>query len=218
MEVKEELVPKKQPLKEEKVVEQERPAAQTDPKPYSNSEETLPLVNEETPQKSSPKKIPTPNQENLKKTVSGFSLSSIALKKAAKKVSSPEVEEENLPEDSFKKETLLKLWNEYTENLKKEGKQNVASIMQMHKPDLIEQSTVQFAVANDMNKVEMTREMEQLLPFLREKLNHYGIKINLNITENIKEESVFSSQEKYQHLVKINPALETLRKNFDLEF
>ena len=85
MEVKEELVPKKQPLKEEKVVEQERPAAQTDPKPYSNSEETLPLVNEETPQKSSPKKIPTPNQENLKKAVSGFSLSSIALKRPQKK-------------------------------------------------------------------------------------------------------------------------------------
>lgn len=218
MEVKEELVPKKQPLKEEKVVEQERPAAQTDPKPYSNSEETLPLVNEETPQKSSPKKIPTPNQENLKKAVSGFSLSSIALKKAAKKASTPVIEEENLPEDSFEKETLQKLWNEFTENLKNEGKHNIASIMQMHQPDLTEQSTVQFAVANDMNKVEMTREMEQLLPFLRKQLNHYSIKINLNIIENIKEESVFSPQEKYQHLVKINPALDTLRKNFDLEF
>lgn len=218
MEVKEEPIPKKHSTKEEKVNLKEALGVQNEPKHYSDSEETLPLVKEETPQKSSPKKVPTLSQDNLKREVSGFSLSSIALKKAAKKVSSPEVEEENLPEDSFKKETLLKLWNEYTENLKKEGKQNVASIMQMHKPDLIEQSTVQFAVANDMNKVEMTREMEQLLPFLREKLNHYGIKINLNITENIKEESVFSSQEKYQHLVKINPALETLRKNFDLEF
>lgn len=218
MEVKEELVPKKQPIKEEKVLEQERPAVQTNPKPYSNSKETLPLVNDKTPQKSSPKKIPTPNQENLKKVVSGFSLSSIALKKAAKKASTPVIQEENLPEDFFEKETLQKLWNEYTENLKNLGKHNIASIMQMHQPDLIEQSTVQFAVANDMNKVEMTREIEQLLPFLREQLNHYGIKINLNIIENIKEESVFSPQEKYQHLVKINPALDTLRKNFDLEF
>ena len=218
MEVKEELVPKKQPIKEEKVLEQERPAVQTNPKPYSNSKETLPLVNGKTPQKSSPKKIPTPNQENLKKVVSGFSLSSIALKKAAKKASTPVIQEENLPEDFFEKETLQKLWNEYTENLKNVGKNNIASIMQMHQPDLIEQSTVQFAVANEMNKVEMTREMEQLLPFLREQLNHYGIKINLNIIENIKEKSVFYQKEKYQHLVKINPALDTLRKNFDLEF
>ena len=218
MEVKEEPIPKKYSTKEEKVDLKEALGVQTEPKPYSDSEETLPLVKEETPQKSSPKKVPTLSQDNLKREVSGFSLSSIALKKAAKIASTPVIEEENIPKDSFEKETLQKLWNEYTENLKKEGKQNVASIMQMHKPDLIEQSTVQFAVANDMNKVEMTREMEQLLPFLREKLNHYGIKINLNITENIKEESVFSSQEKYQHLVKINPALETLRKNFDLEF
>ena len=218
MEVKEELVPKKQPIKEEKVLEQERPAVQTNPKPYSNSKETLPLVNGKTPQKSSPKKIPTPNQENLKKVVSGFSLSSIALKKAVKKASSPVIEKENLPEDSFEKETLQKLWNEYTKNLKNEGKHNIASIMQMNQPDLIEQSTVKFEVANDMNKAEMTREMEQLLPYLREQLNHFGIKINLNITENIKEESVFSPQEKYQYLLKINPALDTLRKNFDLEF
>jgi len=77
LEVKEELVPKKQPIKEEKVLEQERPAVQTNPKPYSNSKETLPLVNRTTPHKSTPKKIPTPNQENVKKVVSGFPLPSI---------------------------------------------------------------------------------------------------------------------------------------------
>ena len=218
MEVRERLVSKKQPLKEEKVFEQESPVVQIDRMPYSDSEETLPLVKEETPKKSSPKKNLTPNQENLKKVVSGFSLSSIALKKAVKKASTPVIEKENLPEDSFEKETLQKLWNEYTKNLKNEGKHNIASIMQMNQPDLIEQSTVKFEVANDMNKAEMTREMEQLLPYLREQLNHYGIKINLSITENIKEESVFSPQEKYQYLLKINPALDTLRKNFDLEF
>ena len=218
MEVRERLVSKKQPLKEEKVFEQESPVVQIDRMPYSDSEETLPLVKEETPKKSSPKKNLTPNQENLKKVVSGFSLSSIALKKAVKKASTPVIEKENLPEDSFEKETLQKLWNEYTKNLKNEGKHNIASIMQMNQPDLIEQSTVKFEVANDMNKAEMTREMEQLLPYLREQLNHFGIKINLNITENIKEESVFSPQEKYQYLLKINPALDTLRKNFDLEF
>lgn len=126
--------------------------------------------------------------------------------------------EENLPEESFELDTLRQHWNTYAERLKKEGKQNIASIMQMHQPNLTDPSTLTFQVANDMNKVEMTREMEQLLPFLREKLRHYGISIELNITESIREESVFSPQEKYQHLLKINPVLETLRKNFDLDF
>ena len=39
-----------------------------------------------------------------------------------------------------------------------------------------------------------------------------------NHTEKIREESVFSPNEKYQYLLKINPALEKLRTTFDLDF
>ena len=186
-------------------------------KPYPEPEETV-LKVEEPPQKSEIKKEESASKENITRGVSGFSLSSIALKKAAKKINRPEVKEENLPEDAFDIENLTKLWNEYAEQIKTEGKQNIASIMRMHQPDLTNQSTISFFVANDMNKVEMTREMELLMPFLRAKLNHYGIKIEIEIKETIREDSVYSPKEKYQHLIKINPALETLRENFDLDF
>ncbi|MDA9015162.1 hypothetical protein N9H69_00580 [Flavobacteriaceae bacterium] len=186
-------------------------------KPYPEPEETV-LKVEEPPQKSEIKKEGSASKEYITRGVSGFSLSSIALKKAAKKINRPEVKEENLPEDAFDIENLTKLWNEYAEQIKTEGKQNIASIMRMHQPDLTNQSTISFFVANDMNKVEMTREMELLMPFLRAKLNHYGIKIEIEIKETIREDSVYSPKEKYQHLIKINPALETLRENFDLDF
>lgn len=186
-------------------------------KPYPEPEETV-LKVEEPPQKSEIKKEESASKENITRGVSGFSLSSIALKKAAKKINRPEVKEENLPEDAFDIENLTKLWNEYAEQIKTEGKQNIASIMRMHQPDLTNQSTISFFVANDMNKVEMTREMELLMPFLRAKLNHYGIKIEIEIKETIREDSVYSPKEKYQHLIKINPALEILRENFDLDF
>ncbi len=186
-------------------------------KPYPEPEETV-LKVEEPPQKSEIKKEESASKENITRGVSGFSLSSIALKKAAKKINRPEVKEENLPEDAFDIENLTKLWNEYAEQIKTEGKQNIASIMRMHQPDLTNQSTISFFVENDMNKVEMTREMELLMPFLRAKLNHYGIKIEIEIKETIREDSVYSPKEKYQHLIKINPALEILRENFDLDF
>jgi hypothetical protein len=54
--------------------------------------------------------------------VSGFSLSSIALKKAAKEKSQPKVIETDLPEDQFELEQLESLWKQYIENSKKEGK------------------------------------------------------------------------------------------------
>ena len=75
--------------------------------------------------------------------------------------------------------------------------------MRMREPDLKDPSTLLFTVANDMNKVEMKREADELLPFLRKQLNHYGIQIEFKITESIKEEAVFSAPEKYKHLVKI---------------
>lgn len=88
----------------------------------------------------------------------------------------------------------------------------------MNQPKLKNQSTIIFFVVNDMNRVELTNEMDLLLPFLKKKLNHYGIKIEIMVKKTIKEDSVYSPREKYQYLVKINPVLEKLRKNFDLDF
>ncbi|MDG2062850.1 MAG: hypothetical protein P8J67_04745 [Flavobacteriaceae bacterium] len=157
-------------------------------------------------------------EENIKHEVSGFSLSSIAVKKAAKKNNRPRDKKENLPKDSFDKKSLLKFWNEYSEYIKVEGKQNISSIMKMNHPDLISQSTISFDVANEMNKVEMTREMKYLIPFISEKLNHFGIKIEIVIKKRNQEDSIYSPQEKYQYLLKINPSLDKLRKKFDLDF
>ena len=157
-------------------------------------------------------------EENIKHEVSGFSLSSIAVKKAAKKNNRPSDKKENLPKDSFDKESLLKFWNEYSEYIKVEGKQNISSIMKMNQPDLISQSTISFDVANEMNRVEMTREMKYLIPFISEKLNHFGIKVEIVIKKKNQEDSIYSPQEKYQYLLKINPSLDKLRKKFDLDF
>ena len=157
-------------------------------------------------------------EENIKHEVSGYSLSSIAVKKAAKKNNRPRDKKVNLPKDSFDKESLLKFWNEYSEYIKVEGKQNISSIMKMNQPDLISQSTISFDVANEMNKVEMTREMKYLIPFISEKLNHFGIKVEIVIKKKNQEDSIYSPQEKYQYLLKINPSLDKLREKFDLDF
>jgi len=77
---------------------------------------------------------------------------------------------------------------------------------------------INFSVANEMNKLELHSEMENLLPYLKKKLNNFSLKIEINITEVIKEEIAFSPQEKYQYLLKANNVLDELRKKFDLDF
>lgn len=112
----------------------------------------------------------------------------------------------------------MQVWSQYISRLREEGKQNIASIMQMNKPEIKEAARINFTVANSLNKVELTQEMEHLLPYLRAQLNNYKIQMVLEVTESIQEESVYTPQEKYQYLLKINPALDSLRKKFDLDF
>lgn len=150
--------------------------------------------------------------------VSGFSLSSIALKKAAKEKNKPTLKVSELPQNPFKQKDLDLLWKQYIENIKNDGKSNMASILFMNSPVLSDNSQISFEVANEMNKSELIKEMEELLPYLRNHLNNQILSISIGISENIKEETIFSSPEKYQHLLKINPVLDTLRKTFNLDF
>ena len=128
-------------------------------KSYHENKKTVP--NQKKPSQRLEIKIKDPitNENNKHEvSVSGFSLSSIAVKKAAKKLYRHEIKEKNLPEDAFTPEVILQFWNEYAENIKVEGKKNIASIMGMNIPEMKNQSTISFFVANDMNKVEMTNE------------------------------------------------------------
>ncbi len=150
--------------------------------------------------------------------VSGFSLSSIALKKAAKEKSQPKVIETDLTEDPFELEQVESLWKQYIENSKKEGKSNIAAILSMNKVSLNKDFELGFVVANEMNQVELSKEMERLIPFLRNALNNQSLSIKLEISETTREDAVYSPNEKYLHLLKINPNLDSLRTTFDLDF
>ena len=163
-------------------------------------------------------KINKPEKPNLQNPISSFSLSSIAIKKAAKNVTKIREEETNKPKDDFDFKLLEKIWREYTLRLKKEGKKNIASILDMNKVSLKDSNKILYSVPSEMHKVEVNLEMKNLLPFLRERLNNHDITVELIVLKRNKEESIYSSTEKYQYLKKINPLLDELKSKFDLNF
>lgn len=162
--------------------------------------------------------FPKSKNINLKTPVSGFSLSSIALKKAASNINSSKEKDFDKPRHDFEFKTLESLWKEYILNLKKKGKKNLASIFGVSSINLKGGNEISLTVPSEMNKVEMIKEMDNLLPFLRKRLNNYGIKVEILISEATKEELVYSVNEKYKYLKKLNPSLEELRDRFDLDF
>ena len=154
---------------------------------------------------------------NPLKPVSSFSLSSIALKNAISKTIEPNKKNIEL-EENFNIEAVTKYLNQYVENLKTEGKKNIASILSMNPISLSENYKIHFKVANEMNRVEVNIEKERLLPFLKKHLKNDKIKIEVEISENPKKEQIYTPTEKYQYLLQLNPQLEELRKKFNLDF
>ncbi len=121
-------------------------------------------------------------------------------------------------EENFNIEAVNKDLNQYVENLKNEGKKNIASILSMNPISLSDDYKIHFKVANEMNRVEVNIEKERLLPFLKKRLKNDKIKIEVEISENPKQEQIYTPTEKYQYLLQLNPHLEELRKKFNLDF
>ena len=158
-------------------------------------------------------------KDQIHTKVSSYSLSSVELKRTVTHSNKKKQNKKKaLSEARFEFKDIEKTLREYIEQLKKEGRQNIISILNMNPVKLDDNNNVIFTVANEMNRVEINIEKEKILQFLQKKLDNFKIKIKVNVDEVTKDEVIFSPKEKYQHLLKINPSLEILRKTFDLEY
>ena len=158
-------------------------------------------------------------KDQIHTKVSSYSLSSVELKRTVTHSNKKKQNKKKaVSEARFEFKDIEKTLREYIEQLKKEGRQNIISILNMNPVKLDDNNNVIFTVANEMNRVEINIEKEKILQFLQKKLDNFKIKIKVNVDEVTKDEVIFSPKEKYQHLLKINPSLEILRKTFDLEY
>ena len=67
-------------------------------------------------------------------------------------------------------------------------------------------------------KKEIEREQGPLLAYLKDKLQNYSIELEIHVNEEIAKKFAFTPQEKYEKLREKNPAIDLLRKEFDLDF
>ncbi|WP_297694158.1 DNA polymerase III subunit gamma/tau [uncultured Eudoraea sp.] len=152
------------------------------------------------------------------KRISGLSLSSLKAKKEhqLKKIEVV-IDEDDLPKESFTKEDLLKHWESYIQKLDKAGKKIMASNLSSDKPKIVDQTQIFIELPNGTMKKEIEREQFQLLKFLRKELNNYSIELKISVNEEIAKKFAYTPEEKYQKLREINPAIDLLRKEFDLD-
>ena len=75
-----------------------------------------------------------------------------------------------------------------------------------------------YTVISDINKKELKIEMPAIVKYLRNTLKNELIEIKINSNNFIKKNITYTPSEKFQKLVELNPSLEILRKNLDLDY
>lgn len=117
----------------------------------------------------------------------------------------------------FDSESMLRYWNEYAGNMKKDGKINIFTIMTANPPTLLENNVIEMPIENKIQENLLADEKVELLNFLRTKLENFRIEIITKQIESTSKKHLYTSTEKYNHMVEKNPKLEEFRRRFNLD-
>jgi hypothetical protein len=149
--------------------------------------------------------------------VSALSLSSIRAKKELEAQLKPsEKHHDELPTEPFTETQMLEQWLKYAQRLGDKGYKILESLLLLNDPKL-EGTTIIHELPNESSKIDFDGEKHDLLGYIRGKLHNHNITIEIKINETIELKKAFTVQEKYDRLKEMNPALELLKKTFDLD-
>ena len=152
--------------------------------------------------------------------VSAFSLAGLRKKKELQESQRALVHNaDELPREAFNETDMRLQWNKFAQRLSDSGQKIMATYMQINDPVLDPDGiTIRLELPNGGSKVDFDTNKHELLGYLRGKLHNHDIVIEVHVNEVVASRHAFTPQEKFEKLKAINPAVETLRKMFDLDF
>ena len=120
--------------------------------------------------------------------------------------------------EEFNEKDLLDIWDQYYILKKTNMQQNIASILKINNPKLKENYSIEFEVPSEINKVELEKELFEILDFLKLKLNNSMIKIKIIVNESKQKKSfIYTNEEKFKKFIETNPSIIKLKDEFGLE-
>lgn len=133
-------------------------------------------------------------------------------------------EDKNEPEyvtgtasNHFTQDDFIKVWVDYTKIAKEQGKMSLVSLMDNYTPVLKENYLIELTLENKLQANELISERIDILNYLRTKLSNFSITLEPIIDEVVSERKLYTSKDKYQHMVEKNPNVDLLRQTFGLE-
>ena len=114
----------------------------------------------------------------------------------------------------FDNDSLVREWDNYAATIDK--KVSLKNTMINCKPTLQENYYFEVAVHNPGQQEELINNAIHILPFLRQHLTNSRIQMRVRIVEGNEKHLAYTSTEKLELLMKINPTLGRLRDEFNL--
>lgn len=169
------------------------------------------------PAQGSPTTQATPSLTIRKDRVSGLSLKGLQRKKELEqKKADKKVDVQNLPSEPFTEIAMQAAWASYVQKLLQKGERIIASNLEADQPTL-NGTTIELEYPNETMKIEVERAQGPLLEYLKRSLKNYDITLDITVNEEVQRKYAYTPQEKYDKLREQNPALDILRKTFDLD-
>lgn len=166
---------------------------------------------------SAPKVEPAAQNFTAVTKISAFSIKSIALKKElAENQKSMVKDTVHLPTQEFTETEMLEQWYKYAQRLEDKGHKIMMSLLNINEPTL-EGTTIIHELPNEGSKIDFEREMNELLGYLRGKLHNHNITIEVRVNEAIQSKKAYTSEDKYNRMLELNPNLAEFKRLFDLE-
>lgn len=120
------------------------------------------------------------------------------------------------PTDTFSINDLRKYWDEYTKKMAEEGRINHQIILKDRELEL-DENVIRIKLDNNVQEEQIVSLKEELMGFLRKKLNNYQLMIESEVVVVEGKKMLYTAQEKYNHLSGIHPIMEKLKNTFGLE-
>ena len=221
----------KPPLKTDKAPQPtQKPLAKEEPKPIAEPIVTKPIDDtpvetEEPPTVEKPTAEPTkapdePVQKPIaldiqSKGVSGLSLSSIAYQKNLK--SNQPTNGKSTREETVGQESLETAWKALSSKLEADGEYNLAALLNLDSPRLKNKVEIHLNFPNKTNKLELESEKGKVIGALADELKNDLLQFVIHVSQEEQQNYVYTPRDKYEQLVKVNPLVDDIRKEFDLD-
>jgi DNA polymerase-3 subunit gamma/tau len=118
--------------------------------------------------------------------------------------------------ESFDKKDLLRYWQEFAEDRRKEGKKQEILILSQE-PVIVDELTVQIKLNSSVQIDTVDRLKSDLLPFLRDKLQNDGLKLEAELEMDESKRVMYTPSEKFKYLAEKHPALKVLQEKLGLD-